>query len=146
MNFYIRLKFALKTASTNFQNISDKKKNLISLTIKLKINIKRHDDVITTSNDRLENFKNVRRKFFKKKKENKAQSANEKFKREKKNRKKKQNYFLRLFVILVKKKHYASNCFQFSKNAKMKTDVNVVETTEKKSFLKKTEQNFRNNK
>ena len=85
MSFFIKLKFALKTALTNFQNISDRKKNLIILTIKLKINIKRHDDVITTSNDCSKNFENVRRKFFKNKK-NEAQSANEKLKREKKNR------------------------------------------------------------
>ena len=30
-----------------------------------------------------------------------------------------------------KKKHHVSNCFQFSKNAKMKIDVNVVETKKK---------------
>ena len=40
-----------------------------------------------------------------------------------------------------KKKHYASNYFQFSKSAKMKIDVNVVETT-KKRFLKKKNVNF----
>ena len=68
MNFFIRLKFALKTALTNFQNIIDKKENLIILAIKLKINIKRYDNVITTFNDRLKNFKNARRKFFKYKK------------------------------------------------------------------------------
>ena len=68
MNFFIRLKFALKAALTNFQNIFDRKKNLIILTIKLKINIKRHDSVTTTFNDRSKNFKNVRRKFFKHKK------------------------------------------------------------------------------
>ena len=67
MNFFIKLKFALKAALTNIQNIFDKK-NLITLTIKLKINIKRHDSVTTTFNDRLKNFKNVRRKFFKYKK------------------------------------------------------------------------------
>ena len=68
MNFFIRLKFALKTALTNFQNIFDRKKNLIILAIKLKINIKRHDSVTTTFNDRSKNFKNVRRKFSKHKK------------------------------------------------------------------------------
>ena len=68
MNFFIRLKFALKTAMTNFQNIFDKKENLIILAIKLKINIKRHNSVTTTFSDRLKNFKNVRRKFFKHKK------------------------------------------------------------------------------
>ena len=67
MNFFIKLKFVLKIALTNFQNIFDKKKYLITLTIRLKINIKRHNNVITTSNNRLKNFKNVRRKFFKNK-------------------------------------------------------------------------------
>ena len=68
MNFFIKLKFALKIALTNFQNIFDRKKNLITLAIKLKINIKRHDSVTTTFSDRSKNFKNVRRKFFKHKK------------------------------------------------------------------------------
>ena len=68
MNFFIKLKFALKAALTNFQNIFDRKENLIILTIKLKINIKRHDNVTTTFSDRLKNFKNARRKFFKHKK------------------------------------------------------------------------------
>ena len=81
MNFFIKLKFALKTALTNFQNILDKRKNLIILTIKLKINIKRHDNMTTTFNNRSKNFKNVRRKFSKHKKENDAQFANEKFKK-----------------------------------------------------------------
>ena len=88
MNFFIRLKFALKAALTNFQNIFDRKKNLIILAIKLKINIKRHDSVTTTFSDRLKNFKNVCRKFFKHKK-NDAQFANEKFKHENKKSKKK---------------------------------------------------------
>ena len=61
MNFSIRLKFASKAALTDYYNISNKKKKLIILTIKLKINIKRHDDVITTSNNRLKNFKNNKR-------------------------------------------------------------------------------------
>ena len=65
MNFFNKLKIFLKTALTNFQSIFDKEENLMTLTIKLKINIKRHHDVITTSNDCLKNFKNVRRKFFK---------------------------------------------------------------------------------
>ena len=43
-------------------------------------------------------------------------------------------------------KHYASNCFQFSKNTKIKIDVNVVETTKKQKFLKKNSQIFKNNK
>ena len=84
MNFFIKLRFALKTALTNFQNIFDKRKNLITLTTKLKINIKSHDSVITTFNDRSKKFKNVRRKFFKHKKENDAQFADEKFKHENK--------------------------------------------------------------
>ena len=71
INFFIELRFALKAALTNFQNIFDKK-NLITLAIKLKINIKRHDSVITTLSDRLKNLKNVRRKFSKHKKENDA--------------------------------------------------------------------------
>ena len=66
--FFIRLKFALRTALTNFQNIFDRKKNLIILAIKLKINIKCYDSVTTTFNDRSKNFKNARRKFFKHKK------------------------------------------------------------------------------
>ena len=70
MNFFIKLKSALQTAFTNFQNISDKEENLIILTIKLKINIKGHNNVIMTSNDRSKNFKNVRRKFFKNKNKN----------------------------------------------------------------------------
>ena len=37
----------------------------MTLMIRLKINIKRHDDVITTLSNRSKNFKNVRRKFFK---------------------------------------------------------------------------------
>ena len=89
MNFFIRLKFALKTALTNFQNIFDRKKNLIILAIKLKINIKRDDSVTTMFSDRLKNFKNVLRKFFKHKKENDAQSANKKFKHENQKSKKK---------------------------------------------------------
>ena len=68
--FFIKLKFVSKTALTNFRNISDKNENLIPLTITLKDNIKRHDEVITTSNDRLKKFKNVRRKFFENKNKN----------------------------------------------------------------------------
>ena len=84
INFFIRLKFALKAALTNFQNILNRKKNLIILTIKLKINIKRHDNVTTTFNDRSKNFKNVCRKFFKHKKKDDVQFADEKFKSENK--------------------------------------------------------------
>ena len=68
MNFFIKLKFASKATLINVQNISDKRENLIILAIKLKINIKRHDDVITTLNDRSKTFRSVRRKFFKYKK------------------------------------------------------------------------------
>ena len=68
INFFIRLKFALRAALTNFQNIFDRRKNLIILAIKLKINIKRHDSVTTTFNDRSKSFKNARRKFSKHKK------------------------------------------------------------------------------
>ena len=32
------------------------------------------------------------------------------------------------------KEHYAMKCFNVSKNVKMKTNVNVVEQTKKKSF------------
>ena len=64
MNFFIRLKFALRAVLTNFQKIFDKRENLITLTIKLKINIQRYDNVTTTFNDLFKNFKNVRRKFF----------------------------------------------------------------------------------
>ena len=64
MNFFIKLKFVLKTALTNFQNIFDKKNSMTSA-IKLKINIKRHNDVVTTLYDYSKMFKNVRRKFFK---------------------------------------------------------------------------------
>ena len=101
MNFFIRLKFALKTALTNFQNISNKRKNLITLAIRLKINIKRHDDVITTSSDRSKNFKNVRYKFFKHRKENEIQFVNEKFKRKNKKSKNEKNHFLKSLVIFV---------------------------------------------
>ena len=76
MSFFFRLKFALKAGLTNFQNNFDRKENLITLTIKLKINIKRHDDVNTTLNDRLKSFKNVCRKFFKKKKKFNLQTKN----------------------------------------------------------------------
>ena len=68
MNFFIRLKFALRAALTNFQNILDRRENLITLATKLKINIKRHDSVTTTFSDRSKNFKNARRKFSKHKK------------------------------------------------------------------------------
>ena len=138
MNFFIRLKFALKATLTNLQNISNRKKNLIILTIRLKINIKDHDDVITTLNDCSKNFKNVCRKFFKHRKKNEVQSANDKFKREnKKSKKRKKSFFEIICYTCQEKKHYVSSCFQFSKNAKMKTDVNVVETTKKKVFKKK---------
>ena len=128
MNFFIRLKFALKFALTTFQTISDRTKNLITLTIKLKINIKRHDDVITTSNDCLKSFKNVRRKFFKKKKKFSLQMRNLNVKK----KVKKKSFPEITCYICEKRKHYTSNCFRFSKNAKIKTDVNVVETTTKK--------------
>ena len=89
MNFFIKLKFALRTALTNFQNILDKRKNLIILAIKLKINIKRHDSVTTTFNERLKNFKNARRKFFKHKKKTmlslQKKNLNTKIKNQKKN-------------------------------------------------------------
>ena len=68
INFFIRLKFVLRIALTNFQNIFDRKKNLIILAIKLKINIQRHDNVTTMFSNRSKKFKNVRRKFFKHKK------------------------------------------------------------------------------
>ena len=99
----IRLKFVLKAALTDFQSILDKRENLMTLTIKLKINIKRHDGVITTSNDCSKNFKNARRKSFKEKKKE-IHFTNKKFKCEKKNRKIEKNHFLKSFVILVKKK------------------------------------------
>ena len=84
MNFFNRLRFALRTALTNFQNIFDRRENLIILAIKLKINIKRHNSVMTTFSDRLKNFKNFRRKFSKHKKKNDAQSTDKKFKHENK--------------------------------------------------------------
>ena len=77
---------------------------MIILAIKLKINIKRYDNVTTTFSNRSKDFKNVRRKFFKYEK-NDAQFADEKFKHEKKKSKKKQNSFLRLFVITANKKN-----------------------------------------
>ena len=89
MNFFIRLKFALRAALTNFQNIFHRRENLITLAIKLKINIKRHNSVTTTFSDHSKSFKNVRRKFFKYKKKDDAQSVDEKFKHEKKKLKKK---------------------------------------------------------
>ena len=60
----------------------------------------------------------------------------------KKSKKRKKSFFEIICYICQKKKHYASNCFQFSKNAKMKTDVNVVETTEKDNILKTKFANF----
>ena len=53
----------------------------MTLMIRLKINIKGHDDIITTFSDRLKNSKNVCRKFFKHTK-NEIPSANKNFKRE----------------------------------------------------------------
>ena len=105
MNFFIRLRFALKAALTNFQNIFDKKENLITLTTKLKINIKRYDNVITTFNDRLNNFKNVRRKFFKHKKKTMLSVQLKNLSTKIKNRKKKQDQFLKLLVITANKRN-----------------------------------------
>ena len=66
----------------------------MTITIKLKINIKRHDDVITTLNDRSKNFKNVCRKFFKYKKKMKLSLQMKNLNVKKKNRKnEKQNHF-----------------------------------------------------
>ena len=108
INFFFKLKFALKVALTNFQNIFERKKNLMILAIKLKINIKRHDSVTTTFNDRSKNFKNVRRKFFKHKK-NDVQFANEKSKHENKKSKKKKtkSIFKIICYNCEQKKHYA---------------------------------------
>ena len=87
MNFFIGLKFALKAALTNFQNISNKRKNPITLSIRLKINIKRHDNVTTMFNNRFKNFKN-RRKFKKKKLKFSLQMKNLNVKKKSKKRKK----------------------------------------------------------
>ena len=114
----------------------------MTLTIRLKINIKRYNDVITTSNDRLKIFKNARRKFFKHRKKNETQSVNEKSKREKKIEKTK----IIICYTCQEKKHYASNCFQFSKNTRMKIDVNVVETTKKENVLKQDSKIFKNSR
>ena len=62
-----------------------------------------------------------------------------------KNRKNEKNHF-KIICYTCQKKHYISNCFQFSKNAKMKTNVNVVKMTKKKLFEKKNSQIFKNNK
>ena len=113
MKSFIKLKFVLKTALTNFQNISNKKKNLITLTIRLSINIKRHNNVITTLNERLKNFKNVCLKFFKKK--NLKLSLQMKNLNVKKKNSKKNIIFWSYLLYLSKKKHYASNWFRFRK-------------------------------
>ena len=139
INFFIRLRFALRAALTNFQNIFDRRENLIILAIKLKINIKRHDNVITTFSDRSKSSKNVRRKFSKHKKKDDAQSADEKSKHENKKSKKKKTKSI--FEIICynceQKEHYAIQCLNASKNDKIKTNINVVEQTKKEKFLKK---------
>ena len=50
----------------------------------------------------------------------------------KKSKKRKKLFFKIIYYICQNNICYASKCFQFSKNAKMKIDVNVVETTKKK--------------
>ena len=66
--FFYQIKIRFKNCADKFSKYFWEKKNLIILTIRLKINIKRDDDVITTFNDRFKIFKNVYRKFFKNKK------------------------------------------------------------------------------
>ena len=72
-------------------------------------------------------------------KKNDAQFADEKFKHEnKKSKKKKTKSIFEIICYNCKqKKHYAIKCFNVFKNAKIKTNVNVVKQTKKKSFLKK---------
>ena len=103
INFFIKSKFVLKTALTNFQNISEKK-TWMTLTIKLKINIKRYDDVTTTFNDCSKNFKHVRRKFFKhRKKKFNLQMKNLNVK--KKFKKRKTRSFFKIICYICQKKN-----------------------------------------
>ena len=44
------------------------------------------------------------------------------------------------------KKHYAIKCFNVFKNAKIKTNINVVEQTKKKAFKKENFQKQQTNK
>ena len=71
-------------------------------------------------------------------KKNDAQSANEKFKHENKKQKKKTKSIFEIICYnCEQKEHYAIKCFNVFKNAKIKTNVNVVEQTKKEKFLKK---------
>ena len=77
-------------------------------------------------------------------KKNDAQSVNEKSKHENKKSKKKKTKSI--FEIICynceQKKYYTIKCFNVFKNAKMKTNVNVVEQTKKEKFLKKKIRKF----
>ena len=81
-------------------------------------------------------------------KKNDAQFVNEKFQHENKKSKKKKTklIFEITYYNCEQKEHYAIKCFNVFKNAKIKTNVNVVEQTKKKVFEKKNSQIFKNNK
>ena len=139
MNFFTRLRPALRAALTNFQNIPDRRENLVTLATRLETNIKRHDSVTTAPSDRPKGSKNARRKSSKYKKEDDAQSADEKPKHEDKKSKKKRTRPLAEVTCYncEQKGHYATKCPNASKDAKVKADVNAVEQTGKGKPLKK---------
>ena len=74
-------------------------------------------------------------------KKNDAQFEDEKFKHEKKQKKTKSISEI-ICYNCEQKRHYAIKCFNVSKNAKIKTNVNIVEQTKKEKFLKKRFANF----
>ena len=90
----------------------------MTLTIKLKINIKRYDDVITTLNDRLKILKNVRRKIFKYEKKKKF-SLQMKNLNVRKNSKKRKNSFFDIFCYICQEKNIMFRIvFNFQKTRK----------------------------